>query len=186
MPSPPCSTSTSRPAMPRSAPPCWTYVGVSVARTTISRRSRRFVAMTSLREVSGFDLGRMPTRASSGAVSSKIRPFDSAMLMLAMCNHPEVVLKYAPKSYQRGGILPQTFDARAERAELGLQGFVAAVEVVNAVDHRLTLGGEAGDDEARRSPQVGGHHGRALQPLDAAHHGAISLDGDVRPQALHL
>jgi hypothetical protein len=31
----------------------------------------------------------MPTRASSGAVSSKIRPFDNAMLMLAMCNHPE-------------------------------------------------------------------------------------------------
>jgi hypothetical protein len=31
----------------------------------------------------------MPTRASSGAVSSKIRPFDNAMLMLAMRNHPE-------------------------------------------------------------------------------------------------
>src|SRR5688572_18195873 len=45
--------------------------------------------MTSLREVSGFSLGRMPTRASSGAVSSKIRPFDNAMLMLAMRNHPE-------------------------------------------------------------------------------------------------
>jgi hypothetical protein len=30
----------------------------------------------------------MPTRASSGAVSSKIRPFDNAMLMLAMRNHP--------------------------------------------------------------------------------------------------
>ena len=44
--------------------------------------------MTSLREVSGLDLGRMPARASSGAVSSKIRPFDNAMLMLAMCNHP--------------------------------------------------------------------------------------------------
>jgi hypothetical protein len=43
--------------------------------------------MTSLREVSGFALGRMPTRASSGAVSSKIRPFDNAMLMLAMF-HP--------------------------------------------------------------------------------------------------
>src|SRR3954462_7226180 len=115
--------------MPRSAPPCWTYVGVSEARTTISRRSRRFVAMTSLREVSGFDLGRMPTRASSGAVSSKIRPFDNAMLMLAMCNHPGS----RPKSYRRGRILPQTLDSGAERAELRLQGFVAAVEMVDAI-----------------------------------------------------
>jgi hypothetical protein len=68
------------------------HVGVSVARTTTSRRSRRLVPITSLREVSGFSLGRMPTRASSGAVSSKIRPFESAMLMLAMCNHPGITL----------------------------------------------------------------------------------------------
>jgi len=66
--------------------------GVSLARTTMSCRSRRFVAMTSLREEWGSALGRMPTRASSGAVSSKIRPFDNAMLMLAMCNHPGIAL----------------------------------------------------------------------------------------------
>src|SRR5688572_720892 len=75
--------------MPRSAPPCCTYVGVSDARTTTSRKSRRLVPMTSLREVSGSSLGRMPTRASSGAVSSKIRPFDNAMLIAAMSNHPD-------------------------------------------------------------------------------------------------
>src|SRR4051812_15233214 len=159
MPSPPCSTSTSRPAMPRSAPPCCTYVGVSEARTTISRRSRRFVAMTSLREVSGFDLGRMPTRASSGAVSSKIRPFDSAMLMLAMCNHPGS----RPKSYQRGGILPQTLDAGAERTQLGLERFIAAVEVIDAVDDGFALRREPGDHEARGSAQVGRHDGCALE-----------------------
>src|SRR5437763_13123538 len=112
----------SRPAMPRSAPPCCTYVGVSEARTTISRRLRRLVAMTSLREESGFALGRMPTRASSGAVSSKIRPFDNAMLMLAMCNHPGIALEDFAEG---GGFYPKGLaharDARAQAGKLLLQ-----------------------------------------------------------------
>src|SRR5919204_2551504 len=147
-PSPPCSTSTSRPAMPRSAPPCCTYVGVSLARTTMSCRLRRFVPMTSLRELSGFALGRMPTRASSGAVSSKIRPFDNAMLMLAMCNHPG----NRPKRCAEGGgfyrkALGYALDPRAEGGELFFQRLVAPIEVVDAVDQRFALRDEPGDDE---------------------------------------
>src|SRR5690349_16174681 len=41
----------------------------------------RLVGMISLRERSGSSFGLMPTRASSGIVSSKIRPLDSARLI---------------------------------------------------------------------------------------------------------
>src|SRR5438270_13359426 len=152
--------------MPRSAPPCCTYVGVSLARTTTSRRSRRLVPMTSLRELSGFALGRMPTRASSGAVSSKIRPFDNAMLMLAMCNHPG----NRPERCAEGGgfyrkALRYALDPGPEGAELFFQRLVAAVKMVNAVDQRFALRDEAGDDEAGGGAQIGRHDRCALQAL---------------------
>jgi hypothetical protein len=38
--------------------------------------------MMSLREVSGLSAGTMPAAASNGMVSSKMRPFDSARVML--------------------------------------------------------------------------------------------------------
>jgi hypothetical protein len=50
----------------------------------MSRTSGRRVSSTSLRELSPFDFGSIPTRASRGAVSSKIRPLESAMLISAM------------------------------------------------------------------------------------------------------
>jgi len=38
-------------------------------------------AMIKRRDASGFSLGRMPAASSSGSVSSKMRPFDSAIVM---------------------------------------------------------------------------------------------------------
>src|SRR4051812_49033901 len=111
--------------------------------------------MTSLREVSGLALGRMPTRASSGAVSSKMRPFDNAMLMLAMMRSRH---KGADSTPAAAG-LPEALDARAERRELALEPLVAAVEVVDAVDDGLAFGHQAGDHQPGRGAQVGGHHG---------------------------
>src|SRR5438552_15067834 len=141
--------------------------------------------MTSLREVSGFDLGRMPTRASSGAVSSKIRPFDNAMLMLAMF-HPAITLQISSGGAFYRKASADALDARPEGRQLLLQRFVAAVEVVDAVDQGLAFGAEAGYDQPRRGAQVGGHDGRALQALDAAHESAVSLDRDIGAQALQL
>lgn len=46
-----------------------------------TRTSGRLVAMMSLREVSGFSVGTMPAAASKGRVSSKMRPFDRAMVI---------------------------------------------------------------------------------------------------------
>src|SRR5262245_30316744 len=112
--------------------------------------------MMSLRECSGSCLGRIPARASNGAVSSKIRPFDSAMLMLAM-----MCRTHRGAAFYRNSA--DAFDARAERAQLDLECLVAAVEVVDAIDDRLALGDQPGDHQAGGSPQVGRHHARALQ-----------------------
>src|SRR5678809_1048076 len=128
--------------------------------------------MTSLREVSGLALGRMPTRASSGAVSSKMRPFDNAMLMLAMMRSRHKGRDSTPATEG----LPDALDVRAKRRQLLLEALVAPVEVVDAVDHRVALRHQPGDDQAGRRAQVGGHHRGALQPLDAAHHGGVALD----------
>src|SRR5882762_10442535 len=182
-PSPPCSTSTSRPATPRSAPPRSTYVGVSEARTTISCTSRRFVASTSLRERSGSSFGRIPTRSSSGAVSSKMRPFDSAMLILAINEKgpegPDKALNFT-------AISPDALDPGAERGKLLLEALIAAVEVIDAIDDGLALGHQGGDDQARRCAQVRRHDGSALQPPDAFHHRRVALDRDLGAEPLQL
>src|ERR1700694_2460922 len=182
-PSPPCSASTSRPATPRAAPPRSTYVGVSAARTTISRTSRRLVESTSLRERSGSSFKRMPTRASNGAVSSKMRPLDSAMLILAINEKgpegPDKALNFTAISL--GALAP-----RAERGELFLERLVAAVEVIDAIDDGLALGHQRGNDQARRRAQIRRHDGSALQPLDAFHDRGVALDRDVGAQPLQL
>src|SRR5690242_13520957 len=180
--------------MPRSAPPNCTYVGVSEARTTISRTSRLCVAMTSLRERSGSSLGWIPARASRGAVSSKIRPFDNAILMLAIGHTRFSAVTSAlagaailPESQALAiGPLLDVADLRAERAELLLQRLVAAVEVVDAIDDGLPLGREPGDDQSGRRTQVGRHDVRTLQARYAAHDRRVALDGDVGAQALQL
>ena len=58
--------------------------------------------------------------------------------------------------------------------------------MVDAIDHRFTVGDEAGDHQSRRRAQVGRHDGCALQALDAAHERAIALDRDLGAEALQL
>src|SRR5262249_5819211 len=134
---PPCSARRSRPATPRSAAPYCTYVGTSAARTTSRRRSGRCVARMSLREVSGSSVARTPAFPRSGRVSSKMRPLARASVIMG-------------SGYPR--------DARAQEAQPALDVLVAAIEVVDAVDHGFPIGHEAGDHEARGGAQVGGHH----------------------------
>src|SRR5688572_24159277 len=133
------------------------------------RVSRLWVPMTSLRELPGSSLGRRPTRASRGAVSSKIRPFDNAILMLAIGHIRRAF-------YLNDCFLTNPFYPGAKDAELLLDRLVAAVEVVDALDHRLALGHQPGDHQARGGPQVGGHDARPLQALHPAHHRGVALD----------
>jgi hypothetical protein len=53
-----------------------------------TRTSGLLVSMISLREVSGFSAGTMPAAASSGRVSSKMRPLESAMVIHRR-HHPQ-------------------------------------------------------------------------------------------------
>src|SRR3954470_19404651 len=166
-PCPPCSASRSRPATPRSAAPYCTYVGTSAARTRITRSPGRLVPMMSLRDFSGSSEGAMPAAASRGTVSSKMRPLASARVIIAALSR-------------------HTLDARAELAKARLDPLVAAVQVVDAIDHRPAFGDEAGDDEARRRPQVGRPDVRAGERIRALHHGRVALDVDVRAEAAQL
>jgi hypothetical protein len=67
----------------------------------ISRTLSQLVARISLREISGSSSAVTPAAFYSGAVSSKMRPFERAMVMLVMKN-----------SGKQTGILPQSFHSR--------------------------------------------------------------------------
>src|SRR6187455_1284959 len=115
--------------MPMSAAPYCTYVGTSVARTMITRTPGLRVATMSLRVFSGSSARARPVAASSGADSSKMRPLESARVIMASGD---------------------PFDAGPEGAQARLEPLVAAVQVVDTVDDGLALGHEAGDHEACR------------------------------------
>src|SRR6185312_628096 len=74
-------------------------------------------------------------------------------------------------------------DVRAAGCELLLQSLEAAVEVVDAVDHRLAARRETCDHQAHRGAQVGRHHLGALQRRHAAHPRLAPLHDDVGAHA---
>src|SRR3989339_178025 len=127
----------------------------------MSCTSGRLVPMMSLRDDSGLSLGTMPAAASSGRVSSKMRPLDKARMM-PISMHP--------------------LDARTQLGELFLDAFVAAVEVVNPLDGSFTCRDESCQYEASRGPQVGRHHDGAIEPRHAAHQRSVAGDFDIGTQ----
>src|SRR5258706_15401376 len=77
-------------------------------------------------------------------------------------------------------------NARPELGEASLEPLVPTVEMVDALDERLAVGDQPRDHQARRSAQIGGHHGRAREPLDSVHPRRIALDLDLSPEAAKL
>ena len=63
---------------------------------------------------------------------------------------------------------------------------VAAVDVGDAADHGLALGGQAGDDHRRAGADVVGPHRRARQAGHAAHDGVVAVGADVGAEADQL
>src|SRR5260221_13809537 len=108
-----------------------------------ARRWRCLVGIRSWRESCGSSHAWSPAAFSSGAVSSKIRPFDRAILMLMSDNIPLPSMG-AP-------------DARTQLTQLFFDAFITPVQMVDTVDHRLASGDQSGEDQARRSAQIGGH-----------------------------
>lgn len=74
-------------------------------------------------------------------------------------------------------------DIEAAGAQLVFHPLETAIQVIDAADRRLTFGHKTGDDQRHGGAKVRRHDRRALQPLDAAHHGLACMDGDVRAQA---
>ena len=75
------------------------------------------------------------------------------------------------------------FDVGAEGAQLRLHPVVTAVQMVDAVDHGLSVGDQAGDHQAGRCAQIGRHDAGAGELLDTLHHRSASVDLDLRAQA---
>ena len=83
-------------------------------------------------------------------------------------------------------VILDPLDVGPAGGELLLEPLVAAVEMIDAVQGRLALGGEAGDGERHRGAQVGRHDVGAAQPRHAAHQGRLVMDGDVGAHAHQL
>src|SRR5580692_2721365 len=86
----------------------------------------------------------------------------------------------------RHGLAREPRDVGAAGAKLLFQPLEAAVEVIDAIDDRLPFRRKAGNDERNRGAQVGRHHWRAAQALDAADHGGVAVELDVRAEAGEL
>src|SRR5438105_14458682 len=91
----------------------------------------------------------MPAAFSSGRVSSKMRPFERARVIIA----PP---RGAANDGSRGGSF-DSFDVRADAAQLRFHLVVAAVQVVDAVDDRIAVGDEYGDNQAGGRTPDGSH-----------------------------
>src|SRR4030065_315792 len=89
-----------------------------------------WVSIMSLRLLSGFSTGSIPARASSGRLSSRIRPLDSAIFMLSVMAQAILLTAVRRVSGQRpagGGGVAATLVRRPE-APQSLRGREAALE----------------------------------------------------------
>src|SRR5690606_5508131 len=83
-----------------------------------------------------------------------------------------------PRADARFPSARDAFDLGAAAAELVFQAFEAAIEMIDAVDHRLALGGQAGNDQRHRGAQVGGHDLGTLELGLAVDSGHLPVDAD--------
>src|SRR5437868_8820820 len=159
----------------------------------MKRTSAWLLPMMSLREVSGSSAGAMPAAASSGKVSSKMRPLDSAIVSMAMSASQMGILTASrrhfarlPRHAGRGARSGEAMDARAERGELFLDPLVTAIEVIDAIDHRLAFRDQASDDQASGRAQIGRHDRGAGERAHALHDRRIAFDLDIRAETLQF
>src|SRR5262249_32319611 len=139
----------------------------------------------------GSSSARIPAAASSGSVSSKMRPFESASVITGKRagGNRAFYRKGRGKpciSTTLAGTSGYAFDARSELSELLLDAFIAAVEMVDAVDAGLAVGDQTGDHQARGGTQVRRHDIRALKPRHAVDDRSVAGDLDIGAQTLHF
>src|SRR5579863_8253791 len=80
-------------------------------------------------------------------------------------------------------------DGGAAAAELFLDALETAIEMIDAVDDGLALGGERGDHQRHRGAQIGRHHRRAREALHALDRRLFAVERNTRAeprQFLHV
>ena len=77
-------------------------------------------------------------------------------------------------------------DLSAEGIEFFVDGFVAAVDVIDAVDFRGSVGNEASKNEGSTCAKVARHDGCAAESLDAVDLDGSAFEGDVRSHAFQF
>src|SRR6267142_1981104 len=77
-------------------------------------------------------------------------------------------------------------DVGAYALQLFYYAFVAAIDVVNAVDDGFAVGDQGGEDQAGAGSEVGGLHGGAGKLGGAADYGAAAVNGNVGTHADHF
>src|SRR5580658_416515 len=102
------------------------------------------------------------------------RPSRSSAMSFSACPRADIELAREAR------------DVGAARAELLFQPLEAAIEMVDAIDDRLSLRREARDDQRDRGAQVGRHHRRAAEAPDAADNGGVALELYARAEARQL
>jgi hypothetical protein len=82
--------------------------------------------------------------------------------------------------------VPHATDLGAYATELFFDALIATVDVVDAVEDRLAIGDESGQDERSGGAEVGAHDGRGLEGRLATDRGCTALHGDVGSHAVEL
>jgi len=118
-----------------------------------------------LREDAGFSSGVIPTAASSGRVSSKMRPLDRAMVIMVLAFRYNILP--LPFSRQRERVAPlhrervlisvgACFNKRllfnsanitTQLHQLALNMLIATIQMVDAVYHGFALRHQSGDNQ---------------------------------------
>lgn len=88
--------------------------------------------------------------------------------------------------FERDLVGAETLDGGAEGLKFAVDVFVAAVEVVDALDDGLSFSCEACEDEGSAGTEVGGHDWGAVEFFDAVDDGAGALDGDLSAHAFEF
>src|SRR6202048_5535606 len=84
----------------------------------------------------------------------------------ASCRQAEITARSSASSARNlsaapsSGAIPQPLDPGIAPRELFLEPLVTAIQVIDAIDNGFPGGGEAGDDQRYRGPQIGRHDRR--------------------------
>src|SRR5262245_54332121 len=125
---------------------------------TIASQSKRLATSTSL--LSRFRCRISPTRTSASCMWVEITARSSASRAPSFKSSIQAPLPRDSPAY--------AFDISPASGKLALERLEAAVEMIDTVEHRLTMGGQGSDHERDRGAKIGSHDLGTVQLIDTA------------------